>query len=190
MMSESATVAQPKKRACRLRDRLYKYYKQDSSSFVLAPPTQKDNAVANKMRLEGHSHFLASHFVNAIYSYNKSLCHSEITGDRFNLSMAYGHRAEAYFKMGLYPESLASIELALASNYPTKFINRMTIMQRKCEEQIVLGAIRPPIFIVKLSHPANEKIPSLIEGLRLEENVQFGRHIISSQVDQVDSIRG
>lgn len=177
-------LGNPIQRSSNLRNRLYNCYKQsDSNPTNFSPPTQKDNVVANKFRIEGHSHFITGHFINAIDSYNKSLCFSEINGDTFNMSMAYGHRAEAYFKMDLYAECLSSIELALAHNYPTKHVNRMLIMQTKCQEKLYSNTSVEEVVVasIKLSHTPNEKIPFVIEGLRLEENEEFGRCIITEK---------
>lgn len=185
-MTDFKSTAQKKsERKCRNNDLLQQFYNDLSTQ----PPqheqtTEKNNQTSNKLRIEGHEHFLNHHYVNAIDKYNESLCHAEITGDKFNLSMAFGHRAEAYFKMRLFHECLTSIQLALASSYPEELQRRMTVLQRLCREEIERegedGGSKLE-YTVKLAHPARDHLPTVFADLQLRKSGRSGRHLVTER---------
>lgn len=170
--------------------RLHQLYKQEDSlpPLLLLNPTEKNSDTSNKFRVEGHSHFLNQCYVNAIELYNQSMCHAVISGDKFDLSMSLGHRAEAYFKMKSFQECLSSIKLALRNSYPEKFKKRMTILQRKCEEGLADGPKKIIDYSLKLSYTANPRRPFMIGALRLAVNDQYGRHLITERDLQVGDV--
>lgn len=157
------------------------YNKVKSTEDCAVKPPTKSNKLSDKLRSQGNKFFSDGLFLNAIDEYNKSLCFAELTGDQFNLSVAYANRADALFRMDLPRDCLKSIELAKAANYPEHLEQRLTLMAARCQEKIKFTLQPRPKYRLQLSHPANERIPFVAKNLRLKESEEFGRHIVTTQ---------
>lgn len=157
------------------------YNKVKSTEDCAVKPPTKSNKLSDKLRSQGNKFFSDGLFLNAIDEYNKSLCFAELTGDQFNLSVAYANRADALFRMDLPRDCLKSIELAKAANYPEHLELRLTLMAARCQEKIKFTLQPRPKYRLQLSHPANEGIPFVAKNLRLKESEEFGRHIVTTQ---------
>lgn len=74
---------------------------------------RKDDEKSRKIRVTGDKHFRNFEYVDAVESYNASLCYAH--GDSNTVPTAYADRASVFLKVGLHEEALKSVELALAT---------------------------------------------------------------------------
>lgn len=108
---------------------------------------------------------------------NDSLCHAE---SELQLGNSYAKRSEIYFESNMYDECIENINLARINNFHDQ--QSLDEREEKCREKI--EAFGPnknfdPWSFFKLSHPANKKIPFIINSLELRESSPLGRHVIT-----------
>lgn len=158
----------------------YNHFSKRSNIPVKRP---KNNQAARVARSKGYAFFLDTHYVNAIDAYNESLCLADVTLDPTSLGARYANRAEAYYNMALYAEALTSLEMATAAQYPDYLAPRLSEMAASCHKHLaaVKDKQKAAAFRVKLSYPANKRVPSVIEGIHVMHNKQFGRHLVTDR---------
>lgn len=158
---------------------LYEKLKK-SSDLCQIQVSHKDNKISDKLRSMGNKFYLDELYVNAIDKYNESLCFAQLDGDLFNLSVAYANRADALFKMDLPRECMKSIELAEASKYPEHLRTRLTLMASRCQDRIKFGVQERSKYRLKLSYPAQDRIPGTAKCLTLKTSEEFGRYLVAN----------
>lgn len=140
----------------------------------------KNTATADMYRNEGNGFFQRSKFYEALVSYNKSLCHAMPKSDQ--LGLAYANRSAVYLELKQFGKCLENIQLARDNKYPNE--TKLKKREMKCKEQSMTHQPDPICdswIYFKLSHPANEKIPSIADCLEVHKNVKYGRHIITNR---------
>lgn len=139
---------------------------------------QKCSETADKWRTDGNELFRQGEFLEALTSYNKSVCYA-IDG----VSLAYANRSAVYFVVKQYEKCLENIELARKHEYPAENAQKLNEREEKCKKLAETHRANPendPWNFFKLSHPANEKIPFIANCLELRENEKFGRYIVTN----------
>lgn len=118
---------------------------------------------------------------NIIRRINKMLCIAE-TG-RDGIGMVYGLRAMLFFDMKQYSSCLVDIELAKKCNMAANLLSHLEEVKQKCEEILYCDGRNdsPVIDELKLSFPADEKIPCLALGLEVKQSMEFGKHIVTNR---------
>ena len=140
----------------------------------------KNNIKADCFRNEGNSLFQKRKFHEALISYNKSLCFSLPNSQQ--LALAFANRAAVYLEVNLPDHCFENIQLARDHNYPNE--KKLKEREEKCLElkkSLKYDPENDPATFMKLSYPANEKIPFIVNCLELRENEQYGRYIITNQ---------
>jgi hypothetical protein len=100
------------------------------------------------------------------------------------LALAYGNRSAVFFELNKYEESLINIKWAKECEYPPDKIDKLNEREEKCKQILSSKSKDPaddPNDFFKLSHPANPKIPFIIDGLELKTTEKNGRGIYATQ---------
>ena len=140
----------------------------------------KSNNAAESSRKKCNEHRDQGEFYEALIACNKSICFA--VPNTKALSVAYANRSALYFKRGQYSECLESIKLARENGYPAGQLHKLEAREGKCTKLLNAGNEKFDIWsFFKLSHPANEKIPFIVNCLELREDEKYGRHIVTTQ---------
>lgn len=123
----------------------------------------KSDKKAEGFRNKGNAFYANNQFLQAIESYNQSLCYAEWNGDLYNLSVGFANRSAVFFKLKLYKECLESIRLAKEHKYPDLLLPKLLKRESNCLEMIQRNRRNEPKNIItdyrpKLSYPANKKV--------------------------------
>lgn len=130
----------------------------------------------------GNILFKKKEFKSALEYYNLSLCYA-LPGSTC-VSLVYGNRSAVYCMMGKYALAIENIKWARENGYPAEKMATLHEREEKCKKLMEkLGGDRGSIVntFFKLSHPANEKIPFIVDCLQLRKNEKYGRHIITTK---------
>lgn len=141
--------------------------------------TTKCADTSNSFSSTGFSLTKVGLYINAIEYYNKALCFA--MPNTTLEALLYSYRANAYFNMGLYEESILSFKLALEHNFPDELRSEVITILKICHFELEKKKCQPeePAFRIRLSYPPNTRNPYVIEGVHVEENDQFGRHLVT-----------
>ena len=141
----------------------------------------KSNEAADRYRKQGNEDYRSGEHFEALCAYNKSIRHA-LSGSE-QLALGYANRSAVYVHSKMYAKSIANIKLAREHGYPAAKLSRLRDREELCEKMIADG--EETTFdhwsFFKLSHPANEHIPFIINCLELRENVKYGRHIVTTK---------
>jgi tetratricopeptide (TPR) repeat protein len=147
----------------------------------------KSDKKAAALRHEGNLLYNDGKFFEALLKYNESLCFAE---EELYLAFAYANRSAVYFEVKLYQQCLNNIQLAREHNYPLEKTKILEDREERCLELMMQGTkiAYDPFEHFKLSYNANPKIPFIIEGLKIETNKEYGRHIVTKDPLKVGDI--
>lgn len=137
---------------------------------------KKCNKASDGFRTEGNMYFKQGQWTEAMELYSQSLRFAELGTN--NVSFAYANRASCFLHLKMYDECLRDIELAVQANYP----HMPKLMQRKADcEAKIKGSFpkQKAPFEPKLSFNPNEKFPCMADALEIQQNEEFGRHVIA-----------
>lgn len=145
---------------------------------------QKNNIISTQLRNKGNQKFLENDWIGAMEDFNKSLCFAEY--DTENVSLVYAHRSNCFLKLEMYDKCLTDIELATSMDLPDDL---MVILKRRKLEcmKLMKRTQQEPIHERKLSNP-NKLFPSLADVADIQQNEEFGRHIIAKCDLSVDTV--
>lgn len=149
--------------------------------FYLTPSAEGENLASN-WRQEGKLLLVEGKLFEALEAYNKSLCVAQLGS--IDIPLAYAGRSAVYFEAKEYQLSLDNIKLARDLDLPA---DQHNTLNRRAEECTVLIESQQksddddPWTFFKLSYPANEKIPFIVNCLELQKSEQFGRFLITNQ---------
>lgn len=159
-------------------------------SFILSRPnksptkvemtSEKCSEMAEKFRETGNASFLNGEFQDALLLYNKSLCHAIKPEE---LSLAYANRSAVYLKVKMYDKCLENINLSRDHGYDISKLPKLREREEKCRKFMKAhqtDSRNDPWSFFKLSHPANEKIPFIINSLEHREDNKFGRYLVTT----------
>ena len=158
------------------------FFKEYFKQFYIASHKDvvKSNTVAESLRNTCNEHRDRGEFYQAYRVCNQSICFA--VPDSKALAVAYANRSKLYFKYGHHVECLKSIKLARENGYPAENLHKLEAREDKCKKLFVTGNENFEIWrFFKLSHPANEKIPFIVNCLELREDEKYGRHIVTTQ---------
>jgi SET and MYND domain-containing protein 4 len=146
---------------------------------------KKNEKSALTFRIQGNREFKKRNYFEALLFYNKSLCFAEKPETS---SLCYVSRADVYLKLKLYEHCLSNIKLA-RKNYSKEKLEKLDEREEKCLSEHLAALETKTIDsnaalvsdFLKLSYPANPKLPFAAECLELKENEKFGRHIVTNR---------
>lgn len=143
--------------------------------------SQDGKKIADWARESGKEHFRDGKYIEAMQKFNCTLAFAnEGTAD---MGFAYGNRSACFFEMKMFNECLYDIEMAKKSNYPKNQFNKLEKRAAKCKKfmsdenfMAKLPSVREP----KLSFNEHAKFAGVADCLKLQENDDYGRHIIAT----------
>ncbi|KAG5681487.1 hypothetical protein PVAND_010917 [Polypedilum vanderplanki] len=141
---------------------------------------KKNNKESKLFREDGNINYRKKKIFDAIYNYNRAIVFAKTKED---LALAYGNRSAACLEAGKYKECLINIELAKQTGFPKNKMQQLNDRKEKCKKMIEEQKKDPKNDIwsyIKLSYPANEKIPWMIKGLEMRTTEEFGRGIYTT----------
>lgn len=140
----------------------------------------KDNNRADFFRAMGNSFYNKNKFLEALTNYNRSLCYAQSNSKQ--MALAYANRSAIYMELKEAGKCLENIQLARDNKYPNQ--SKLNEREQKCFEVQKSHTHDPendPLSFFKLSYPPNEKIPFIVNCLKLRRSNKYGRHIITNQ---------
>ena len=134
----------------------------------------KSTSLSEYHRNKGNRLLKAREFHEALLEYNFAI--SFAWSKSQNLAIAYLNRSAVYLECQKFDESLENIKWARESNFPEYAIEQLDEWEEKCRSRMETKAISgkgkfkvtntdkkfDPWSFFKLSRPANEKIPFII----------------------------
>lgn len=145
----------------------------------------KCNEKAVACRAYGNKFYNARNFHKALLKYNESLCLA-VPGSE-NVGLAYANRSAVYLEMKLFDRCWENIEMAKRNNYPLHDFEILKKREEKCQASTKTETKTAGNFL-KLSHPANKKVPFVIENLEAKEDPKYGRYIVTNKSLRVGDI--
>jgi hypothetical protein len=142
----------------------------------------KFDELAIKLREEGNKHYKKGgdlEMWQALIFYNKSIAFAK---SMEVLSLGFANRSAVYLSTGCKEECLKNIEWARETGYPN--LSRLDEREEKCKNLPELGwknVSENPWDYFKLSYPANEKIPWIVDCLEVRTTEKYGRGIYATQ---------
>jgi SET and MYND domain-containing protein 4 len=149
----------------------------------------KSNEKSVALRTEGNALYSQRKFHDALVKYNESLCWAEPGSE--NIGLAYANRSAIYFEMKLFERCLKNIDMARLNHYPEKNFEILAKREVKCRETMkdLKQEIAPNAWnFFKLSHPANKKIPFVVDCLKVQRSEKYGRYVITDRALKVGDI--
>lgn len=140
--------------------------------------TTKLAEIADAFREQGNELFNKSDFQGALMAYNQSLSFAPPNSKQ--LGLAYAQRSAVYLEMKQFDQCLDNIRLARENNYPHPA--KLNEREQKClyMRNNSYDPENDPKEFFKLSYPANENIPFIVNRLELQQNQEFGHHVVAT----------
>lgn len=129
--------------------------------------SEKSDATSQLKRVQGNKLFGQSKWADAIEMYNESLCYAE-NGSK-NISLAYANRSACFFKLKLYRECLADIDLAKDAGYPEDLLPKLDRRKVECLEAIDDGVKSFEKFEPTLSYPPDDRFPCIANVIEFKK---------------------
>lgn len=145
-------------------------------------PGEKDEFMSLKFRKEGNVLHQQGKLFEALEKYNKSLCVAQLNS--VDIALAFGHRSVVYLEAKEFRLCLENIQLARDYGYPEDKLNTLNYVESKCKtamESHEPNLDDDPWNFFKLSYPANEKIPFVVNCVEVRKSPKFGRFVITNQ---------
>lgn len=107
------------------------------------------------------------------------MCYAE---SKEKQALLYANRSAVYFELKRYDECFLNIQWA-RPGYPKEKIQKLNDREEKCEK--AMKNQEPPYNMwndfLKLSYPANPKIPFIIDSLELRNTKKYGRGVFTTR---------
>lgn len=162
---------------------IYDAINESNSNQKFCYLPKKDSKLSIKYREEGNQFYVRKNYKKAIEMYNKSLCYAEINTE--NVSFAFGNRSLCFVEMKMYGQGLTDIQLAKDANYPERLMHKLDNRKATCLEKIE-GENRQTSNFPKLSFDADSEISSIANILKIKQNDQYGRHIVTESDIEIE----
>lgn len=144
-------------------------------SKEIALSSSKNNAVSLNTRTAGNSKLMHNDFNGAMKLYNKSIRFAQ---DNDHLCLAFANRSYCFLRLNSFDRCLIDVENAINACYPENLLPKLEKRRKICLENLKTQQIffcdQP-----KLSFPAQHNLPCIASVLKINNNEQFGRHIIA-----------
>lgn len=136
---------------------------------------QKSSELATKHRLKGNELFKDRKYFSALCDYNVSLCHAETNSD--DLGLAFANRSAVFYEIGEFRLCKENINLAKEFGYPSNKLKKLERRERKCHSRLK-GKLRE-LSLLQITRTTRTKYPFVTDCLRLGDNSEYGRHIVT-----------
>jgi len=139
---------------------------------------EKSDMLANLCRELGNQFYNSGKMFKALVFYNKSIAYSS---SKEVLSLGYANRSAVYLSIECKEECLKNIEWARENGY--KSLSRLDEREEKCKKLPQFewkNVVENPWNFFKLSYPANEKIPWIVDCVEVQTTEKYGRGIYAT----------
>jgi len=136
--------------------------------------------VADEFRELGNELFKKSNFKEALIAFNQSLSFAPPNSSQ--LGLAYANRSAVYLEMKQFDLCLDNIRLARGNKYQNE--DKLRQREQRCIDMKNNSDLDPLLEkeeFFKLSYPANENIPFIVNCIELRQNQEFGLHIVATK---------
>lgn len=154
---------------------------EESFSEEKVVKMKKDNAVSLMFREKAEALMVDVHDANVyeiISKYNKAVACAEKGSS--TLALAFAGRSRIAACIGYYKPCLFNINLAKSSNYPEHQLQELLDFEKRMT--LKLENSKPPEreenTFFKLSHPANDDLPFMIDAIKIRQDMN-GHHLIT-----------
>lgn len=135
----------------------------------------KSYETSDYLRDAGNRKFREKKFVEAMELYSQSLCFAE--PETNNVCFAYANRATCFLRLEKFDNCLRDIDLAVEANYP--FMQKLMKRKDECQQSMENAGPITDAIEIKLDFEPNERYPCMVDVLDVQNNAEFGRHIIA-----------
>lgn len=136
----------------------------------------KDDQNSTELRMKGNMKYRVGEISEAMNLYNRSLCFAKPNSE--NIALAYASRSACFFQLKMYREALIDIELAKDANISERLLSKLD--ERKQQSQQLMASMEMPLKkAMQLSYEADQQYPCMANVLEIQENAQFGRHLLA-----------
>jgi tetratricopeptide (TPR) repeat protein len=129
----------------------------------------------------GNVFFILKDYFYALNAYNRAITYART---KSYLSLGYAGRSAVFFEINCYEESLKNIEWARENGFSYDKLAKLKGREKKCNQYIMEGrrnVAEDPWNFFKLSYPANEKIPWIVDCLEVRTTEKYGRGIYATK---------
>lgn len=141
----------------------------------------KSSDISRQCTEEGNDYHEHGKHEKALIAFNKSLCYAPPGSDL--LALAYSNRSDVFWDVKMYQKCIESIDLAQQHTNNGKIDLELEEMKLRCSG-IIDNELPTDTYnhwnFLKLSYPANEKLPFIVNCLELHQDDTFGRHIVTT----------
>uniref|UniRef100_A0A6E8VXY5 MYND-type domain-containing protein n=1 Tax=Anopheles coluzzii TaxID=1518534 RepID=A0A6E8VXY5_ANOCL len=141
---------------------------------------------AAKLRTEGNKMVdpKVKRLYEAVKLYNESITYTKPGSTE--RSLAYANRSVVCLQMHRYEECLANIRLAREANYPARLADKLDKREEQAKEELAKSNGKKkkkddPKPELPLSFPGHENMPHVANCLQLQQNEQYGRHVVTTR---------
>ncbi|XP_070500860.1 uncharacterized protein [Chironomus tepperi] len=141
----------------------------------------KSSRKSDKFREIGNNYYEESVWFHALLYYNKSIAYAE---SKEAVAIGYGNRSAIYYHTKLYKECIENIQLARLNGFPEDKLSRLAERERKCKALMAKPKNKNTEDFwdfYKLSYPAHEKIPWIVNCVEIRHTTNYGRGIYAKQ---------
>ncbi|KAL7035499.1 hypothetical protein ACKWTF_008407 [Chironomus riparius] len=139
----------------------------------------KSDVKSNEYRLIGNNYFKNKHWFRSLLYFNKSIAYAH---SKRALALGYGNRSAVYYHTNLFEECLENIQLARDNGYAEQ--SKLDTREANCKQFMAKPKDEKSENLwdfFKLSYPANEKIPWLVDCVEMRRTKKYGRGIYAKQ---------
>ncbi|XP_031638613.1 SET and MYND domain-containing protein 4-like [Contarinia nasturtii] len=143
------------------------------------PFKEKNSEKSLHYRQKGNAMFNEAKWIDAMELYNQSLCYAENGSELMGL--AYANRSSCFFNMKMYRKCLVDLELAMENNYPSDKMTKLEKRKITALSMMDNDEDKGGMYEPNLDFMSNEKYPCFANVLNIENNEQYGRHIVATE---------
>lgn len=124
--------------------------------------------------------FIKQDYFNALWLYNRAIACAD---SKKLASKGYAKRSAVFLELKLYNECLQNIEWARQNGYPKEKLPKLKEREAKCKKLMKEPKEKREDLwdFFKLSYPANEKIPWLVDRVEMRRTEKYGRGIYAKE---------
>lgn len=129
----------------------------------------KNETVARMFDSQGNVYFQRNEFHQAMEMYNQALCFARSNSSR--LGILFMKRGFCFFRLGMYVECMEDMELALQTDFPIAWMDKLNEYQANCMKQMSTAIQRAPIAL-SLSFPADRTFPCIANVISIRQGLE------------------
>ena len=155
----------------------------DYERFKLSD-NKKSKELATKHRLKGNELFRDRKYFSALCAYNKSLCFAVTNSE--DVGLAFANRSAVYLEIEEFELCKENINFAKEFGYPSSKSEKLERREKNCYGKIVEKS--RDLKLLQLTHKSNPKYPFVADCLKIQNNSEFGRHIVTDKALNIGDV--